>query len=168
MEKKPNLNPDNYSFQTMLNPSYIKSLLNSDTAFNLNEIISKAELDRELFDLLWEKCDWKQRDELVSTAIFNEDIVQLLSDSQIEEIVSQNNNHILWWLSGEIYSFLYPGEYTKVNDSKDRRCSKAVLTKLIKHIVKSQDPKIRENLKDAAEQKRIYDHNPWMLNGLDC
>lgn len=168
MLKKPQINTDYKPAPSTFNSSYVKSLLKSGANCDLNEIISKTELDMELFDLLWEKCDWEQRDELTSNAIFNENIVQWLSDSQIEEIISQNDNRILWWLSLHIYEFLYPGEYTKVNDSKERRCSKAILHNLIKHMVKSNDPEIRENIKDAAEQKQIYDHNPWMLNGLDC
>lgn len=168
MEKKQKENTDIKLSHLNANSSHIKSLINNGEVYDLNEIISKTECDIELFDILWEKCNWKQRNILVSGATFHENLVQLLSDSQIEQIILQNDINILRWLSLEIYSFLYPGQYTKVNDTKSRRCSKVILNKLIKHIVKFSDSEIRENIKVAAEQKRIYDHNPWMLNGLDC
>ena len=122
------------------------SLIGEKCLDDIKEIAAHAELSKELFDILWDNGDWEVRHELITRAIFNETIAEWLSDSQILQIIENKNTSILQWLSLEIYSFLYPGGYNKVNHTEKRRCSLETLKKLIKALVKSGDAKIFENL----------------------
>lgn len=117
-------------------------------------------IGREVFDVYWKECNWQTRKLLVSDAVSFEQLAEWLSDSHIRQIMEANELEIKRTLSLEIYDLLFPGQYNKCNYDEKRRSSLAVVNQLAKHLARLNDPEIRENLRLAAWQKRIWDDDP--------